>query len=299
MKRLRTKGTLVAGCLLILAINLAILGLAGLNHRGEPTAELWLTSRELALPAARQAEGTGLEMFLMLTDEAPGVARRIARWKGYEIPSVEHAWLDRSKLRELGFQVKLDPNHPEAAHHYARAIPRPVYIAVEFDGETWARWLAQREEEIRRLERQIKEGSEEPGYLADAQAVLALDRTMRSRLFPVDAGLDAELLRERYADRARHAVITGLIRPKVIQPDDGEPFLSGTVERAVVRRVHVSREFGPRIEPFLPAETWEQIEKRERREAASGWPSPAPPLYRANVAVGRRHEPWLVGITGP
>jgi len=297
MKRLASLGTLTAGCLLVLTVNLVILGLVGSNRRGEPTAELTLTSRELALPAARQDEGTGLELFLMLTDQPPGAVRRTARLRHYELPPVEHAWLDRARLRELGFRVKLEPNHPEAAHLYSQAMPRPVYIVVEYDGEAWARWLADREEDVRRLRRQLKAGAEKPGHLADAEAVLDLDRTLRSRLFPVDVGLDADLLRERYVDRERYAVMAGLIRPTVIQPDDGEPFLSGTVVRPVVGRVHVSRDLGPRIEAYLPDESWEQIEVRERREAESGWPSPAPPRYRATLAVGRRSEPWLVGIS--
>jgi len=116
-------------------------------------------------------------------------------------------------------------------------------------------------------------------------------------LFPVDAGLDAAALQRRYGDRPRHAVVSGLLRPKVVQPENGVPTLSGDVLDLVVSRVHVSHELRGHLEPFLPEDTWEEVETRERRAAESGWPSPTPPRYRASLAVGRRSEPWLVNVT--
>jgi hypothetical protein len=229
-----------------------------------------------------------------MTHEPPGVVRRTARWKRYELPSVDYGWLDRDKLLELGFRVDLDPTHPDAAEHYSHAMPRRAYVVVEFDGEAWNRWISRRGEQVRKLRREVEEGTAEARALADAEAVLAADRTMRSRLFPVDAGIDAGALQRHYGDRRRHAVVAGLIRPKVVQPENGVPTLSGEVLELVVSRVHVPRKLRRHLEAFLPEETWEEVEARERREAENGWPSPTPPRYRATLAVGRRHEPWLV-----
>ena len=156
------------------------------------------------------------------------------------------------------------------------------------------RWISDREEQVRELRREVEEGTAEPSALADAEAVLVVDRTMRSRLFPVDAGTDADALQRRYGDRRRHAVVAGLLRPKVVQPENGVPTLSGDVLDLVVSRVHVPRKLRQHFEGFIPEETWEEVEARERREAESGWPSPTPPRYRATLAIGRRHEPWLV-----
>jgi hypothetical protein len=294
MKRLASHLSVAAACGLIVVTNLAILAAAGWNRRGEPEAELSLTERELTLPAARQDEGTGLELSLLMAHEPPGVVRRTARWKRYELPSVDYGWLDRAKLLELGFRIDLDPSHPDAAEHYSRAMSRRAYVVVEYDGKAWNRWISGREEQVRKLRREVEESTAAPSALADAEAVLAVDRTMRSRLFPVDAGTDAHALQGRYGDRRRHAVVAGLLRPKVVQGENGVPTLSGDVLDLVVSRVHVPRKLRRHLEAFLPEETWEEVEAREQREAESGWPSVTPPRYRATLAVGRRHEPWLV-----
>ncbi len=293
MKRLASPASVAAACALIIVTNLVILGAAGWNRRGEPRAELPLTERELVMPTVRQDEGSGLELSLLLTHEPPGVVRRTARWKRYELPSVDYGWLDRSKLVELGFRIDLDPTHPDAAEHYSDVMPRRAYVVLEYDGEAWNRWISGREEQVRMLRREVEEGTAEPKVLADAEAVLAVDRMMRSRLFPVDAGVDAAALQRRYSDRGRHAVVAGLLRFKIVQPENGVPTLSGDVLGLVVSRLHVPRKLRRHLEAFLPEETWEEVEARERRAAESGWPSPTPPRYRANLAVGRRNEPWL------
>ena len=294
MKRIASPASVAAACGLIVVTNLAILAAAGWNRLGEPEAELLLTERELAMPGARQDEGTALELSLMTTDEPPGVVRRTARWKRYELPPVDYGWLDRAKLLELGFRVDLDPSELDAAEHYAHAMPRRAYVVLEFDGEAWNRWIGRREEQVRKLRREVEEGTAEAKALTDAEAVLAIDHMMRSRLFPVDAGADADALRRRYGDRRRHAIVAGLIRPKVVQPQNGVPTLSGDVLHLVVNRVHVPRKLGRHLEAFLPEGTWKEVEAREQRAAESGWPSPTPPRYRATLAVGRRNEPWLV-----
>lgn len=296
MKRFASPASVAAACGLIVVTNLVILAAAGLNRRGQPEAELSLTERELAMPTARREEGTGLELSLVMTHEPPRVIRRAALRNRYELPSVDYGWLDRAKLLELGFRIDLDPTDADADEHYSQAIPRRAYVVVEYDGDAWKQWISGREEQVRQLRRELKEGTAEPKELTDAESALAVDRMMRSRLFPVDAGLDADALQRRYADRRRHAVVAGLLRPKVIQPESGVPTLSGDVLGLVVNRVYVSRGLRRPLEAFLPEETWREIEARERREAESGWPSPTPPRYRATLAVGRRHEPWLVSV---
>jgi len=296
MKRLASQAALASACALIVVTNIALLSTAAWNRRGEPEAELTLTERELALPAARQDEGSGLELSLVLTHRAPGMVRRTARWKRHELPPFDYGWLDRTKLRELGFRIDLDPSEPDAPEHYEHAMARRAYLVVEYDGAAWKRWLADREKQLRELRRRVEEGAALPGDLADARAMLALDRTMRSRLFPVDAGMDADALRRRYPDRRRFAVVAALLRPKVVQAEGGEPFMSGQIDNPVVRRVHVPRNLRRHLESFLPHETWEEIEERERRVGEAGWPSPVPPRYQASMALGRRHEPWLVSV---
>jgi len=296
MKRLASTGSVAAACGLILLTNLGLLAAAGWNRRGEPRAQLSLTERELAIPWARQEERTGLELSLVMTHQPPGIIRRTARWKRYELPSVDFDWLNRAKLLELGFRVDLDPTHPDAEDHYSQTMPRRAYLVLEHDGEAWKRWITRREEEVRKLRLEVADGTAEPSALADAEAVLAADRTMRSRLFPVAAGIDADALEHRYGDRRGHVILAALLRPKVVRPQNGLPALRGDILDLVVGQVHVPHTLRQPIEGFLSVETGEEVEARERREAESGWPSPARPRYRAVTAIGRRYEPWLVGM---
>lgn len=294
MKHLASPAWVAAGCALILATGALYLSAAAWNRRGQPEAVLALTERELALPPGRQDEGTGLDLFVVLGTRAPGTVRRTARWRNYELPPVE--WIGRDKLRELGFRIDRDPSDPEADEYYSRQIARRAYVALEFEGEAWRRWLSSREQHVRQLRLQTEAGVAERAALDDAESLLALDRTMRSRLFPVDAGADAKELRSRYPDRRRFAVLPAAIHLDVERLEGGQATLTATV-RLLVRRVHVPLAFRRQLEPFLPEETFQEVEVRERRAAAQGWPEPTPARYGATVAIGRRLETWLVGVT--
>ena len=179
MKRVASPAWVAAACGLVVVTNVMFLSAANWNRRGEPEAVLSLTERELAMPTARQDEGAGLELSLLLTHEPPRVIRRAARWRRYELPSVDYGWLDRSKLLELGFRLDFDPSLPDAAEHYSHAMPRRAYVVVEYDGEAWKRWIRGREQQVGKLRRDVDEGIAEPSSLADAEALLAVDRTMR------------------------------------------------------------------------------------------------------------------------
>ncbi len=296
MKWLESPATVAMGCGLILITNLAILGSAASNRRNGPNVELSLTERELALPEGRQQEDSGLLLSLRLTHETPGAFRRTARWRNYELPSVEYAWLDRAKLQKLGIRVDLDPSDPEATDYYRHAMTRRAYVVLEYDGTAWSEWIAGREAQVRELRRGFEEGTTGASALADAEAVLALDRTMRSRLFPVDAGTDPAALRHSYPDRHRYAVVAGLLRPKVIRAEDETRVLRGDVWALVVRWIQVPKKLRHDLEAFLPEETHDQLFERQREEARSSWPLPAAPRFSTVLAFGRRHEPWLVSV---
>jgi hypothetical protein len=285
-----------AGCALVLVANLAILAAVAWNRSGETTAELVVTERELMLPDYRQEENSGIFLRLVLTHRTPAAIRRAAHWRRHEIEPVEYEWLDRRKLRELGFRTGVEPDDPEAMDHYAHVTARRVFLAVEMDGEAWSRWLAGREGELEELRRRVREGVAERSELENEEALLALDRSMRSRLFPVDAATDARALRVRYPDGRRHTVIVGVIRPRLVEPTDGSPYLTGSVRYLSVGQIRVPPKLRDRLEAFLPTATRRETAERSRRQAEAGWPSPAEPRYRAVVAFGRRHEPWLVSL---
>jgi hypothetical protein len=265
----------LAGCAVVAIVNAVILGAAARNRRGEHLSELTLTERELAVPEFHEDEGSGLVLTLKFASEAPQSVQRRAWRRRDDLPAVEYDWLDQAKLEALGFRIDTDRN----------AGDRVAFIVLELDGESWTRWLTAREE---RLRKSLSQG--------DADALLALDRTMRSRLVPIDAGLDEQALRSRYADRARYLIVEGLVR--ALRDADGTGTWRGRVARLSVSRIRVPRELTAAFSKFLSRETESAVLESERKERQVSWPAPAPPRYRVVVAFGRRNEPWLVSLSG-
>jgi len=295
VRRLGSPGAVAAGLALVLIADAAILATAGWNRRGGPLSEIVLTERELAVPEYREEENTGLALSLVLGDEPPSGVERSAWRKRYRLPRAKHPWLDQAKLRELGFRADIDPSGPAAQEACEREGDRSVFLVLEFEGEAWRRWLAEREERVGELRRKVESGAADRKALEDAETLLALDRVMRSRLFAVDAGLDLGSLLRRYPDRARYVVIRGIVSLAVSRPEEGAARLD-TVLMVLPDRVHVPAGIRRGLLPFLPGETQEQVFERERKEPEAAWPSPAPPRYRAVLALGRRLEPWLVSV---
>jgi hypothetical protein len=103
-----------------------------------------------------------------------------------------------------------------------------------------------------------------------------------SRLFAIDAGLDADALRRRYPDRSRHLIVRGSVRPAERGPD-GDHHLAGHVSQIAIAQVNVPFALRPVLEPLRNA------------------PSPAPdqqaPRYEVQLAIGQRLEPWIERLT--
>lgn len=290
---------LAAAALLVLLTNAVVLARVAWNRSGEPAARLDLTERELALPGAwRDEENTGLSLTLRFHSPGPW------REEGTEMGS----WLDRAKLGELGFDVGVDPGVPEAGRHYRSPLPREVWLVLEDEGEAWRRWLAGREAQVEELRREVERGEKGTDDLEAAQRALATDRVEASRLFAVDAGRDRDTLLERYPDPARYAVLPATVRLHHIdieeKPEDEPAYLTGSVERVLVDQVHVPLRHRPVVESALAERDRRsrEIGQRVTRRPVAVSPAPeagyhpAPPLYRAELAVGRLGEPWLTEV---
>lgn len=259
------------------------------NREGTPRAELALTEREVSLPPTRDDEDSSLFLDLRL-GTLPDEATRVAWARGVRLPRHELAWLDAPKLASLGFAVPVD-GAPAGAD--PPSASRRVFVALEFEGESWARFLAAREAEVDGVRRAVAAGTASRRELEDAEALLALDREKRSRLLPIDAARDAAGLAARPPDRRRVAVLPALLTVHVIREEAGQVSLRPFLELRV-GSIHVPHRMRGTFAPWLPRET---PDERDRRLAGSPpWPAPAPPRYRATVAWGRRHEPWLVAV---
>jgi len=288
MKRSVSLWPVAAGCALVLLANGLLLAAAAWNRRGERHGQMTLTERELALPAEHSTENTALFLSLSLAQDPPQQLRRSAFRRRYELPRTNYAWLDRDKLRELGVRIADTPPQREEDHDAPVPGTRRAFLVLELDGAAWARWLGDQEAHVDRIRRQVEDGTASSGDLADAVSVLAIDRTMRSRLVPIDAGLDEASVRSRYPDGARYAIVPGLISAGYARSVGGELELRGRVVELSVSAVCVPKEFRSRIDAFLPREA--------EPEVSVAWPSPQASRYQATVAFGRRNEPWLIDV---
>ena len=299
MSRLTRPATVGAGILLIVVVNLALLGAAAWNQRGAPLSALVLTERELALPLDRQETSAGIVLSLRLANRAPGLLQRAAWTRRTKLHRMDLPWFDTKKLLTLGFPIDVAAHESGAALHYNNAQFKRVYVALEYDGEAWKRWISDRADKLEQLRRSVEAGSAGAEELTDREAQLAFDRVARSRLVPIDVERSATELRSRYPDGRRYLVLPGLVRPVVHDPDDGPRVIRGDVSDLLVQWIPVPRRHRGLLDPLMPTEKNATRRTREREQAREGWPAPTPPRYGAVLAVGRNHAPWLSDVRAP
>lgn len=282
--------TLLAGVALIVLTNAVALGGVAWN-RSAPESSLRLTQRELWLPwnGGFEAENSGLA--LRLAWRAPAVEKE--GMPAFEMPYAMYggapAWLDEAKLAELGFDVSHAEDATAGRARFDKQLPREVLLVLELDGPAYrhaldrAREFAAAEEALLAANPGKKEFEERA-----KQARERIEREEReaSRLFAVDAGLDAAALRAKYPDRARYAIVRGNVRPQFAGYGKSTRFW-GYLEKLSVESVNVPHEFRQVLEPVL------------RRGA--GYPNRKAPPFEATVVFGKRFEPWMTaaGAVGP
>lgn len=109
-----------------------------------------------------------------------------------------------------------------------------------------------------------------------AGAILDEARNLESRLFVVDAGLDAEALRAKYPDRSKYAIVRGQFRPSIRMANSTRTH-AGHVEEVSVDAINVPLELRGAFEGAMP---------RMQVPASKA-------KFEATVAFGRRLEPWI------
>lgn len=272
---LHLRRPLLAGLVLIIGTNLFIAVGVARNRMGEPDARLTLTERELALPKlwTRRGENSGLALGLR------------ARLNDYR--------LDRDKLRDLGFDVEASPSDHQASLIYQKMLPRRGFVVLEFEGDSWARWIAEREADIHLIESQLTRGDATQKQLADAREQLRKDRENASRLFVIDVGRDGRALRQRYIDPRRYAIVPGVIRLYYRKTRDEPAWIDGRVSEILVRQIHVPLSWRPIVDEAITER--DRRDQRSRRADLTQDPQVEDlrPVYQATLAFGRRFEPAL------
>lgn len=236
----------------VLAANGAALRHAAAN-RSQPESEVVLTERELPMQNSDKDD--------------TGVSLRLA-W-GYLNFSDSDEWLNRAKLAELGFDVSADPSKDAVRQRYSSLPPRPAFVALEYDGPAWQRYLINNQRQIERFNPQ------------QASQQLEQIRMASSRLIPIDAALEASVLRRRYPDAARVLIVRATVRVSY-NSTAGWTWIGYL--RPLGSDIHVPLPFSRQLKQ-APGAVYR----------AYGSPS----RYRVHLRFGADREPWVAGVTVP
>lgn len=217
------------------------------------TLVLVMVNRSVGRGPTRLSErDTGLTSF---NDENSAANLRLV-W--HSVPGTADTWLNREKLRELGFDTSVDPSSREAPRHYGRALPRDVFIAFELQENPIV----------------IEPGGPNRGGPL-------------SRLVPVDAARDAGTLEARYPDPATHLIAQGAVRPALQGQPSGPYFVTGWVMNITPSRIHIP----PSLARNLPRDPSTEA----RGPGAARLP---PYSFTVSVNYGTRWEPWVTEVRG-
>lgn len=282
--RILTRGrTLALGIGLIVLTNTIALGGVWWNRSATPDSALALSERELGLPwrSLRLTENSGLALNLNWRVAGREAGEFVS---GFTVNGGTPEWLDAPKMAALGFPS--DAAHDDGERRrYVRQLPREVILVMELAGPAWQRALAKARENADRHAAAAAANVGSKQFAARAKQAsdeLAREENSNSRLFVIDAGLDARLLREKYPDRSRFLLLRGTVRPGMHSRERDTPQATGYVSRVGQGRIHV---------PHALREPLESL--RAHGEPGGG------DRFTATLLIGQRLEPWLVEVNPP
>lgn len=252
----------------VIVVTFAVqLALAAWNRGGE-TARLELDGASLSLPWPDDSqEGEPLSLGLGA------------------LPAIE---LSADELAALGFP--LDRMEGRRTGESLRSpLARSLWVVLDTSPQGWERYLRHMQEALERREEALERRRRAEGgeRWRDDSERQELERLRRGPSQPVvaAAGRERDELRRRFPDRRRQAVLRGTVTAsydRLVEGWRGHP-------RLAVADLTVPPALHGRVRALIDA--W---------EARSGGPGrmaiDRAPAFRAVVAWGRRHEPWLADV---
>ncbi len=283
--------TLIAGIALIVLTNAVALGGAYFNRSGEAEARIVLTERELDFgwDSMDRHENSGMALQLNW------------RVEGRDDEGIDYAYsgryrtaafLDRAHMAALGFDVPspsgaAGADEDEASERrYRRQLTRQALLVFEYDGPSWQRVLLHAREAAARHAAAAAANPGSEKFAAKAKSAAeqaALESSAYSRLFAVDAGTDAAVLRARYPDRSRYLILRGNVRPDGLDAKCKPPVVGGRISDIAVGQVNVPLDLRAELDRI--------------RDAPGPRAPDRPPRYEVRIATGQRLEPWIEQVT--
>ncbi|MBD9503158.1 DUF4824 family protein [Pseudomonas sp. PDM17] len=269
---------LVGGAGLILLVNAVALGGVAWNRSAEPESRLPLSQRELIRNTTWHNENSGLSLRLRWrTPTRDDSTRHNRGW----LPAI-----DAQKMAKLGFAMPAQVDD-DSARHFGRQQSRDALLVLELAGPLYEREVQLTRKRLDEA-RQAADAAPQNARLADERDFIRreLDSEEKTdtRLLLKDVGLDLQALRSQYPDRQRYLIIHGRVRP-ISNYYQHIWTLGGTASDIGSGSINV---------PYQWRESLDKITAQPHR-ASDGLPQP----FVAEVAFGRRLEPWIERIEIP
>lgn len=263
------------GLVLLLIVNGLVFYHVRSNRAANPDAIVWLTERELQPPYWRKRENSGMSLQLLWRVHNPDSRYYYSR---YGSP----VWLDREKLAALGFDVDGSGEREDNSYSRPSPLPRDVFVVLEAESDLHKKDISKKERELQKSRSRLAaepDSKELEREVESREKELAREKNGLSRLYAVDAGLEATALRRQYANRQKYIITQATIRMR----HTGDKEVEGTISDVLVDSLHVPLAFKRELESILG---------QDRRDSSGA----EPPRFKAEIAYGQRFEPWLQNI---
>ena len=272
---------ILASVILLLLTNVIVLAGVAYNRSGQPLLSLELTERELPLlysaSSKQENSGTTLSLRWQILDPDED-------WKYQNRTYGTPTWLDDEKLTELGLDIKKIKSDTERYEYKTAYLTREVILVLEYQGESYHKALAIAEESTKRLRQKVSDYPDDEKLIKEFEhheKQLTELKISRTRLYVVDAGLDADALVKKYADKKGYLLARGEVGLRWNQG-----VVRGRIQQLYIKQVHVS----------LPLS--EQLTALANGGIYSSYKHNAiPPRYKVRLNIGKRLEPWIESVT--
>ncbi len=287
---------LMTAILLLAAVNALVLANAAYNRSDEFESEVKLTERELPIHYSWRPSGkenTGLSLRLNWQVYDAGMTAKVERYRTHYI-----SWFDQAKLESLGFDCSRLLSSENAELYYKKMLPRKTFAVLEYEGKTWQEWQNDHEQRIEEMEKEVTRGEETRKNLEDFKKDYQRSLTVKSRLFVVDVGNNAFLLRRRYPDRSRFIITPAKVSLsyQLKNMDGAKPAIDrlyGVINEILIQEISVPLEKRGVLDRIL---TEEKGKEHDNFTLYHYYSQQQPPAYIVTLRYGKKYEPWIEDV---